>query len=153
AAFLAPSRCSGAPQRISTMQSKLPKKRSSPQLEKLEERLTLSSPGSLLGDPRLLVTSYYQDCLGRSPTDGEIATLANQLAAGTSLHDAVNGIVASPEALRFSIEEAYEAALGRQADAGGLASFTAARVGWMSHGQLLNELFRSAECNQLLPDN
>src|SRR5262249_31730957 len=71
------------------------------------------------------VYQLYQDLLGRTPDDAGLAHWATRLDQGASRQQVVAGIMGSLEYRTRVVQQVYRTYLHRDADARGLASFTA----------------------------
>jgi hypothetical protein len=90
------------------------------------------------------VTAMYHDLLGRDP-DAGAAIWTTRLNAGMSRPSAALGIIKSLEGMTYLVQTLYQRYLHRQADAGGIAGFTAALSRGMHDEQVISTLVASNE--------
>ncbi len=70
-------------------------------------------------DHQRFITSSYQDFLGRTPNESEIAYWNGQLNSGVSRTTFINTLASSSEWVSFIVDDLYTDTLGRGADAAG----------------------------------
>jgi hypothetical protein len=85
------------------------------------------------------VAHLYQDMLGRTGTDNEVAAWVNLVAAGLSRQVIVTGFIMSPEYRAKQVKDIYLTLLHRAVDPGGLSGW----VGFLQQGHAPEE-FRLA---------
>src|SRR5262249_50612569 len=97
----------------------------------------------------LWVERVYQDALGRSASQAELAGWVSLLHAGTTRTQVAIGIANSPEANAYLINKLYQSLLGRSADAAALVTFTAQLQAGGHVADIVNTLVASQEYSNL----
>src|SRR5262249_54279694 len=97
----------------------------------------------------LWVERVYQDALGRSASQAELAGWVPLLHAGTTRTQVAIGIANSPEANAYLINKLYQSLLGRSADAAALVTFTAQLQAGGHVADIVNTLVASQEYSNL----